>query len=313
MGGSMPATPHANRTIAAAGAILGYAALVTYADNFVRVIAEQSNLWQFHATRSVIAMGMLLVAARILGLRVRPRRWGPFIARSAAHGSALLIYFGCLGFLSVAEAVAGLFTAPIFVLLIMRFAYGRRLGPVRIAAALVGFAGVILVLFPDGPRAVNAAAPVAVLAGALYGLGNIATREWCPEEATATLTAGYFGALGIAGFAGLGVLWALPVAEVPAGAAGFLMRGFVAPSAEVMLWTVVQAVASLIGVGFLVRAYQMAEASRVSVFEYMLLPAAAIWTYLIWGSAIAPMSAIGMALIIGAGAVMALRADPPAA
>lgn len=307
----MPPTSQANRTIAAAGAILVYAAAVTFADNFVRVIAEQSSLWQFHAMRSVLALAMLGVVAQILGLRLRPRNPATFAARSVVHGAALLIYFGCLGFMSVAEAVAGLFTAPIFVLLISRFVYRRRLGALRIGAALIGFGGVMIVLFPDGFVAPNPAAPIAVLAGALYAMGNIATREWCADESAATLLAGFFGALGIAGVAGLGVLTLWPAAAVPGGAAGFILRGWQAPSAEVLLWTTVQASASLLGVGLMVRAYQMAEASRVAVFEYMLLPAAAIWTYLIWGSAITPLAAFGMAVIIAAGALMALGRDPP--
>ncbi|HBU14498.1 MAG TPA: EamA/RhaT family transporter, partial [Gemmobacter sp.] len=51
------------------------------------------------------------------------------VARSAIHGCAMLIYFGALAFLPVAQVAAGLFTAPIFVLLISRFAYGHHIGP----------------------------------------------------------------------------------------------------------------------------------------------------------------------------------------
>ncbi|MFZ8942595.1 MAG: DMT family transporter [Gemmobacter sp.] len=306
----MTTTARASGTLVAAAAIVGYAALVTYADNFVRVIAEQAGLWQFHAMRSAMAFGALLIVGPFLGLRLRPRNPRAFAARSAVHGGALLVYFGCLGFLSVAEAVAGLFTAPIFVLLISRFVYGQRLGPLRVGAALAGFAGVVIVLFPDGAIAPNPAAPVAVLAGALYAMGNIATRAWCPEESAATLLAGFFGALGIAGIAGLGVRALWPPAAVPEGAAGFILRGWTAPNAEVLFWTAVQAGASLIGVGLMVKAYQLAEASRVAVFEYMLLPAAAAWTWVIWGTAVTPVAALGMAIIIAAGALMALRADP---
>ena len=39
-----------DRTLMAAGAILIYALLIAYADNYVRVIAAEGGLWQFHAT-----------------------------------------------------------------------------------------------------------------------------------------------------------------------------------------------------------------------------------------------------------------------
>ena len=39
----------------------------------------------------------------------------------------------------------------------------------------------------------------AVIAGALYALGNIATREWCAGESAETILAGFFGMLGVIG------------------------------------------------------------------------------------------------------------------
>jgi hypothetical protein len=45
----------------------------------------------------------------------------------------------------------------------------------------------------------------------------------------------------------------------------------------------VQAAGSLLGVGMIVKAYQIAEASRVSVFEYVILPASAAWGFILWG------------------------------
>ena len=143
----------------------------------------------------------------------------------------------------MAQVAAGLFTAPIFVLLIQRVAYGQA------------------ILLP-------------VIAGALYAMGNIATREWCADETAETVVAGFFGMLGVMGLVGMAVLWAFPVA-VPDGAAGFLQRGAVWPSGSFLWWTFVQAAGSLLGVSMIVKAYQIAEASKVSVFEYVILPASA--------------------------------------
>ena len=60
----------------------------------------------------------------------------------------MVIYFGALAFLDVALVAAGLFTAPIWVLLISRFVYGHSIGPVRIFAVVLGSVGVVLVLGP---------------------------------------------------------------------------------------------------------------------------------------------------------------------
>ncbi|WYK05521.1 DMT family transporter [Cereibacter sphaeroides f. sp. denitrificans] len=178
-----------DRTRAAAGFILLYAVVIGFTDNYVRVIADEAGLWQFHLTRSVMALAILAAVAPALGLRLRPVDWRRVAARSAIHGTAMLIYFGALAFLPVAQVAAGLFTAPIFVLVISRFVYGERIGPVRVLAVLTGFAGVLLVLGPEAMAGASFAAGLPVLAGLLYGMGNIATRAWCPQESAATLLA----------------------------------------------------------------------------------------------------------------------------
>lgn len=296
----------ANRTFAAGGAILVYAVIIGFTDNYVRLVAATHGLWQFHATRTLMTIAIFAAAAPLLGLDLRPKRWGGVIARSLLHGFAVLMYFGCLAFLPVAVAAAGLFTAPIFVLLISRLAFGRHIGPFRILAVGLGFAGAVLVLGPQGGAGVSLAAILPVAAAILYALGNIATREWCEGESTASLTLGFFLALGAFGAAGLAVL-SLWRPEVPAGTDGFVLRGWVAPSRDFLLLTLLQAVGSLVAIGLMVRAYQIAEASRVAVFEYVILPASAFWSWALWGEVLTFRALAGMALIFAAGLIMALR------
>lgn len=299
------ATP--DRTLAAAGLILVYAAVIGFTDNFVAVIAGEAGLWQFHFSRTVMAMVLLLALVPVFGLRLRPKSWPAVVARSAIHGLGILIYFGALAFLPVAIVAAGLFTAPIFVLLISWLVYGQRIGPFRIVAVALGFLGVILVLGPSALSGASLAAVLPVAAGLMYAMGNIATRQWCAGESAETLLAGFFVALGVLGAFGMAVLWLLPLA-VPEGADGFLLRGPVWPSEVFLWWTFVQAAGSLLGVGLMIRAYQIADAGRVSVLEYVILPASAFWTWAIWGDTLSLTAWAGMALIAAAGTLIALRA-----
>lgn len=301
---AMPALQ--NRTLAALGGILGYAVLVGYADNYVKVIATEAGLWQFHATRSAMIFVLIALIAVPLRLRLRPRNLRAVAARSVIHGTAILLYFGSLAFLPVPVVAAGLFSAPIFVLLMSRFVYHQPIGPFRIAAVAIGFLGVILVLGPSGDTGPGLATFLPVLAGAFYAMSNVATRQWCAGESAEVLTTAFFVALGIIGLAGLAGLavWS-PV--VPDGPDGFVLRGYVAPTGTFLFWTFVQAVASLLGVGLMVRAYQLAEASRVSVFEYLILPISAFWTWILWGEGLGPQAIAGMCLIVAAGLIIALR------
>jgi len=296
-----------DKTLQAAFMILIYAGIIGFTDNFVRVIAAEAGLWQFHATRTAMALTLLGLVSIPLGLRLRPVNLGAVVARSTIHGLAMVIYFGALAFLPVALVAAGLFTAPIFVLLISRIAYGQAIGPFRIFAVVLGFAGAVAVLGPEALQGASLPALLPVIAGAMYAMGNIATRRWCPQESAETLLAGFFAALGVIGVIGLAVLTLWPIA-VPEGTAGFLQRGAVWPSHEFLFWTFIQAAGSLLAVGLMVRAYQVADATRVSVFEYVILPASAIWSWLIWGEMLTSLAVAGMAMIVAAGVMIAVDA-----
>lgn len=307
----MPPETPPDQTARAAGLILVYATLIGFTDNFVREIAADHGLWQFHALRSAMVLGLVAVAVAALRRPVRPRRWGGVAARSAIHGAAMLIYFGALAFLPVAVVAAGLFTAPIFVLLIGRVAYGHRIGPVAALAVALGFAGVVMVLGPEALRGASLAALLPVLAGLLYAIGNIATREWCAGESALTLATGFFAMMGLMGAAGLAALaiWPLPA---PPGPDGFIPRGWVTTTPGFLGLVLMQAVGSLVGVACAVRAYQVAAANRVAVMEYVILPASALWGWAIWDEVPTLLALAGMAMIAAAGVLIAVQ-SPTAA
>jgi len=165
---------------------------------------------------------------------------------------------------------------------------------------------VVLLLGPQAMAGGSLAAGLPVLAGALYAVGNIATRAWCGQESAETLAAGFFLALGGVGGVGMAVLQvlSLPVAE---GAAGFLTRGPVWPGIDIWGWVLLQAVGSLLAVGLMVRGYQITTAAKASIFEYLVLPAAGLWSWMLWGEALDARALTGMALIAGAGVLIAVR------
>lgn len=298
-----------DRPFAAGAMITAYAVIVGFLDNYVRVIANEAGLWQFHATRAVMALALIGLVALLTRQSLRPRRFRAVAARSLIHGLAMLIYFGALAFLPVAQVAAGLFMAPVFVLLLGKLAYGRPIGLLQALAVALGFLGVLLVLGPSAMGGQSVLAVLPVLAGLFYAMGNMATRDWCEGEGALVLLAGFFAALGIIGAIGLAVLWLMPL-PVAEGAAGFLARGAVWPTPVFLFWTMAQAVGSMVGVGLMIRAYQVTSAARASVYEYVLLPVSALWTWWLWGQIIHPFAAIGMVLITLAGLLITLARQP---
>ena len=122
----------------------------------------------------------------------------------------MLLYFGSLPMMPIAQVGAALFTAPIWVLIFAAVLFGRPIGPRRLVAVGLGFAGVLVMLRPD-PANLSLVTLMPVAAGALYGLANLLTREWCAEEPVGALLAGFFGAMGLAGALALALLAVAPL------------------------------------------------------------------------------------------------------
>ncbi len=298
-----------NRPVMAAVLVVGAMALFGLIDNFVRLAAADGGLWQFHLLRSVVALALLVPTAALMGVALRPKRPGPVLARSVLNSVAMVIYFGCLGFMPIAQVVAGLFTAPIFVVLFSVVFFGQTVGPRRIVAVIIGFGGAVLALRPE-VGSVTVWTVVPVLAGAVHAMGNIATRRWCEGEGTLTLLGAFFACMMVWGAVGVGVLTLFPL-PVPEGGDGFITRGWVWPDGIFGIMIVVQGVGSLIGVGMTIRAYQMADATFVSVFENLLLVFATLWAAILWSEIPDAIELAGLAMIVTAGVIIALRSTDP--
>ena len=285
--------------------ILMAMALMGLVDNFVVVIAETTGLWQFQVIRSAMALALLVCLAGWRGLALRPVRWRPVVARSAVLSCALILYFAALALVPISEAIAGLFTAPLFIVALQALAFGERVGALRAGAVGLGFIGVLLVLRPD-TGSIGWSSLLPVVSGLFYAMAQIATRRWCGSEGAHTLLFGFFAAMGIWGLIGLGGLLVFPQ-TAPAGPDGFALRLWGAMSRDAWVWTFAQAVFSLVAVGLIIRAYQAGEASALAVYEYALLVFAVFWGWLLLGQSIDPAARAGIALILISGAVIALR------
>lgn len=290
-------------TVLAAGAVLAGMAIFGLVDNFIPLITDDIGLWQFHALRSAIALPLLIAIGVLAGLRLAVQSWRAVILRSLLTGSAMVVYFGCLAFLPIGQVAAGLFTAPVFVILISAV-LGERFGPWRSGAVALGFLGILLVLQPNGST-MGLLSLVPMIGGALYGAGAVATRRLCAGEATLTLLAGFFTVLGLWGVIGLVIFHGQ--------SAGWVLSGWHGLPGG-MVWAVigVQAVGSLIAVGLVIWGYQTGDAAMASVCEYSLLVFAAVWAFVLRGETVNGLAMVGMACIIAAGLVITLRTEKAA-
>lgn len=294
---SLSAALIAAMCVVAAMAVLGLS------DNLVGAVAEEVGLWQFHMLRAMLGLPLILLAAWASGQRLRPVRIRAVAVRSFLVSLSMVFYFGALAFVPVAQSAAGLFTAPIWVLLISVALLGQRVSGLNVLAVIVGFGGALLVLQPD-VASLSLALLMPVAAGVLYALGAIATRRLCAEETTFALLVGFFVAMVLWGALGCLTL-ALWQPGVPDGADGFLLRGWQALSIQALGLIAIQALGAVIGLALIFRAYLLAEAPFIAVFEYTLLIFGGFWGWMLWGQGMNGFGFAGIGLIIASGIVLA--------
>jgi len=294
--------PDTNRPIASAVSMLSAMFIIGLIDNYIAKFTGRISVWQFIMMRSVL-MVPLLLALPLMGLgTLWPKRWGAVTARSVALTGAMVLYFGALGFMPLAEALAGLFTSPIFVVLINGLVMKQRIGPWRILAVVIGFVGVLLVLQP-GVDGVSILSIMPVGAGLMYAVSSVATRSWCSGESTVAMLASNMMMLGIVGAVGLVILYIFPAGpEVD-----FLTRPFVWPVWDVAPWILLQAVGSLAGVFLVIRAYQLDVPTNVAVFEYSVMIFGPAFAWILFGQTLELMQILGIFMIAAAGATIAIR------
>ncbi len=290
---ALTATRHGAVLVLVAMAIIGLI------DNFVIEIAKYAGLWQFHFTRALMALPMLVLIGLVLKQALLPERYWAVALRSVLLASAMMLYFGSIPTVPIALVIAGLFTSPVFVLIFSRVFFGVQVGRVRVLAVLIGFIGVLCVLNPFGAE-FTPMLILPVIGGLLYALNAIVSRRYCAEESTVAMLIGFFLTLGLMGGVGLMVFQGSQSVE-------FLTRGWSEVTQPFLGWSLLQAVGSIIGVGLLTRAYQSSETTYLVVFEYSVLLFASFWAFILYGQTVGGLAVLGMVLIVASGMIIALR------
>lgn len=299
-------TSTGNQT-AAAHSMLAAMAIIGVTDNAVPLMAEHIGLGQFYILRTLVALPVLWVMSQMGFGGLLPRRFWAVTLRAMLVATSMVFYFAAVALMPIAQALAGLFTSPIIIVVVSVVFMKLRIGAVRIAAVLGGFIGVMFVLQLD-LAAFDWLILLPVAGGFFYALGSIVTGTMCKDESTVSMLFIYLLAQGLIGGVFLLALqvWPLPVAE---GAEGFVTRGWAWDILGISHLILLQGAAAVGGVFLITRAYQLGEASFVAVFEYSVLLVGPAIAWFAYGQTLDLWQMMGIGLIVLAGSTLALRSS----
>jgi len=283
-------------------AIVAAMLVLALGDNFIKDVARQMSVWQYHAMRAILilpAMAIVMAAMGTLG-RIWPVRPGAVFARSFFTITALILYFSAIPAVGISVAAAALFTSPVFVVLISVVVWRERVGPRRWLGVALGFAGVCLVL-KIGTEPLRAMALAPMLGGMFYALNIIWTRRHCQQEYPGTMAFWNMTFFEITGLLGIALT---PLIGSLAGGlegAAFLTRPLAMPDAPVMGLIVLMGVFAGIGMVLLAWGYRSAPSTFAALFDYSFLFWATLFAWIVRGQTVDAATVAGMALIVTAG------------
>jgi len=243
---------------------------------------------------------------------LKTRNPGLHALRGLLIVAANMTYFVALAVLPLADATALFFAAPLFITLLSIPMLGEKVGPVRMIAVIVGFAGVVIMQRPwAGSDTLDVSRVVLllpVLSALTYALNQLLTRK-LGATSKASAMAVYIQATFIV--VSLGFFLVAGDGRYAEGSDNgsvvFLLRAWVWPATE-DIWVFVALGVNSAAIGYcLSQAYRLADAATIAPFEYVGLPLAVFWGFAVFGDLPVWEVWLGMVLILGAGLFVFFR------
>ncbi len=251
---------------------------------------------ELSAWRNLFAMAPALVVLwlsaewRARGRRLRIRQWPLAWLRGAFVAMAQFLFYLSLARLAFATASTITFAMSLFIVAFSVPLLGERVGAVRWAAVVVGFAGVVWVMQP-GTDAFTFDALLPLGAAVGYALTSVTARLFDDDVQTALINL-YANTAALAG----AVLLAL-------------VTGGFSPVASIadLGWLVAMGAFGGCGVLCLIISFRMTEPSNLAPFNYFGIPIAFALGWLIFGEAPFGQLFPGVILIVGGGLMIVWR------
>jgi S-adenosylmethionine uptake transporter len=283
-------------------------------DMIFKELSGDYPLHQLVFLRSGLALILSLFFVHLEGgwRILRTRRPGLHMLRGLLIVAANMSYFAALAALPLAEATALFFAAPLFITLLSIPLLGEKVGMMRMSAVVVGFIGVVIMQRPwadaDTLEVSRLVLLLPVFAALTYALTQLMTRKLGVESKASALSVYIhlsFVAVSLCFYAAAGDGRYADAYTDPS--MQFLLRAWIWPEgADRLVILGLGLNAAIIGY-CLSQAYRLADAATVAPFEYVGLPLAVFWGWVMFSDLPQIEVWAGMALILASGIFVFIR------
>ncbi|WP_197915929.1 DMT family transporter [Thiosulfatihalobacter marinus] len=248
-----------------------------------RAVSLELDTFEIMMYRSFVGVIIVLCVARATGThtQINRDRLGLHFIRNISHFAGQNLWFYSITVIPLAQVFALEFTSPLWAILLAPLILGERITPVGALAAIVGFAGILVVARPS-PETFEIGQLTAALAAIGFALSALFTRRL---TRTATITC---------------ILFYLTVMQAAFGLISAGIDGDIAlPSAASVPWLVLIGCAGLLAHFCLTSALRLAPATVVMPIDFIRLPLIAVVGVLLYDEPIDIFVVLGALMIFG--------------
>jgi drug/metabolite transporter (DMT)-like permease len=255
------------------------AVLFTSMSAVVKSLGAHLDSFQLAFLRASIGFVLILPFVFAAGLGVlRTSRLRMHLTRGVCGSIGLMCGFYALTHLSLADATAIGFTKPLFLIVLAALLLRETVRARRWSATAIGFLGVLIMVRP-GDGVLEHAALVGLLGALAAATVSLLIKRLSASEGSLTIMV-YLGAVSI-------VTTGIPAAFV-----------WQTPTLAELAWMLLAAALASSAQICMIRGFRIGEASALAPLEYLKLPLAALYGYLLFTELPDLYTVLGALLIV---------------
>jgi drug/metabolite transporter (DMT)-like permease len=270
------------------GSVLSFSLMAVAARN----VSAVHDSFEVLMVRSAVGFVLVLLVGAATGRlpEISARRLPGHFLRNIVHFTGQNLWFVALTMIPLAQVFAIEFTSPLWIILLSPIFLAERLTPLRLAAAGLGFAGILIVAHP-GAQSLNLGVLAAAGAAVSFAAVSIMTKR---------LTRG---------ISVIGILFWLTLMQFFFGLICAGWDGHITwPTAQTMPWLAVIGLCGVVAHLSLTSALSLAPAGFVAPIDFLRLPLIAVIGAVFYAEPFDPFVLIG-GVVIFAGILLNIRAQ----
>lgn len=281
-----------DRILPGVALMLGFCTIAPLIDVASKLAVQGMPVGTVTLARFVVQAALMAPVVLLMGhtLRLPARAARLTLLRAFVSVASTYCFIAALRVMPLADALAIVFLEPFIILLIGRFALGEQVGPRRLAAAAVGFAGSLLVIQPAfSTFGLVALFPLGTAVS--FALYILVTRALAPHLHPVPMqfhTALWAGLMCLPILA-LGAAWGEPSLRLAA------------PEGIFWLWCFCVGLAATVSHMSMTYALRFAPSATLAPLHYLEMVPAALFGLLVFGDFPNPLTWCGIAVIFASG------------